>query len=783
MQYTLEYQPGRRRTRTFSPAADQAKVSIVTAYYNAGQYFEQTFNSVMNQTFPWFEWIIVNDGSTNQEDLDILEKYAAMDGRIRVIHQKNKGLAGARNTGIVAATTEYFVPLDADDLISPQYLECTYWALEQHPEAAWAYTDCCGFQGQEYEWKHKWDANYMKTENLLVATAMIRKKDALDIGCYKVEKWSYNEDWRFWLEMLAQHKKPIHINTIMFWYRRMPSGMLSGIQSNPERTAFTKHIIETAAQQADGSVQAIEYPRSEAQELFTAPKYREWNFCNNPDVPGTKILWLIPWMELGGADKYNLDAIAGLTGKGYDCSIITTMPGKNGWKQKFEKYTDEIFILPDFEDESQYIEFISYFIQTRKIQVLMVSNSYEGYHMIPWLRAHFPELVIVDYVHMEEWYWRGGGFARLSGAVGDVVERTWVCNSGTREVIRKDFDRTAPETVQCLYIGVDHKHFNKHNEKAGYLHEKLGLGEQRPVVLFPCRIHPQKRPFLMLEIAKRVHETMPQVAFAVVGDGPQLDELKQQSEAMGLTETVYCLGRCNEMRACYRDSDVTLICSLKEGLALTAYESCSMGVPVISSDVGGQADLIDDQVGAIIPLYQKEDAENLDSRTFPEEEINEYVNHIIRILSNDALKTELGKNARARIEASFSLEKMVEKLDQELVWLLTDEGAYQKRMATASMMKTMKHLAADYYTVYRLWQQNDHRFEKKCYEAEEVWASREWFRSQVDENAAAELAAIKNSASWRMIVKYRNFVDTNPMGKYVNKMVQGMRKVKQRFSK
>ena len=106
MQYTLEYQPGRRRTRTFSPAADQAKVSIVTAYYNAGQYFEQTFNSVMNQTFPWFEWIIVDDGSTNQDDLDILEKYASKDGRIRVIHQNNAGPSAARNTGIKASNTD-----------------------------------------------------------------------------------------------------------------------------------------------------------------------------------------------------------------------------------------------------------------------------------------------------------------------------------------------------------------------------------------------------------------------------------------------------------------------------------------------------------------------------------------------------------------------------------------------------------------------------------------------------------------------------------------------------
>lgn len=774
MEFSFEFQPGQQRIRTFSPPIEEAKVSIITAYYNAGEYFEQTFNSVMNQTFPWFEWIIVDDGSTKKEDLETLEKFASMDGRIKVIHQKNAGLAGARNTAIRATSTDYFVPLDADDLIAPQYLEYLYWALEQHKDAAWAYSDCCGFQGQEYEWKHKWSAERMKTENLLVATAMIRKRDALDIGCYKVEKWSYNEDWRFWLEMLAQHKKPIHIATVLFWYRRMPTGMLSSIQENPERTAFTKQVIETAAQQADGAVQAIEYPRFENEECYVSPKYQRWEQCSNPDISGTKMLWLIPWMELGGADKYNLDAIAGLTRKGYQCSIITTMPGRNEWKQKFEKYTDEIFCLPDFTDESSYLSFISYYIQTRNIQVLLVSNSYDGYHMIPWIRAHFPELVIVDYVHMEEWYWRGGGFARLSGAMGDIVEKTWVCNSSTREVIRTDFDRTDPETVQCLYIGVDHHQFSKYNEKEGFLHEKLGIAAERPVVLFPCRIHPQKRPFLMLEIAKAVHATMPQVAFAVVGDGPQLDELKETITAMGLDGVVYCLGRCNDMRACYRDSKVTLICSLKEGLALTAYESCAMGVPVVSSDVGGQRDLIDATVGAIIPLYQQENAENLDSRTFPEEEVQVYVKHLIRILSNESLQEEMRKAARQKIEEGFSLEKMVENLDAELVHLLTDTEAREKRKEVSEAMQKMQHFAADYYTVYHLWQQNIHRFERKSQEAEEVWAAKEWFRAMVDENALAELNMIKNSSAWKLIERCREFESTSKIGHLAGKLARKM---------
>lgn len=63
MQFDYTQQPGKSwQHKTADPKT--ALVSIITPFFNAGKYFEQTFNSVMNQTFPWFEWIIVNDGST-----------------------------------------------------------------------------------------------------------------------------------------------------------------------------------------------------------------------------------------------------------------------------------------------------------------------------------------------------------------------------------------------------------------------------------------------------------------------------------------------------------------------------------------------------------------------------------------------------------------------------------------------------------------------------------------------------------------------------------------------
>ena len=65
MEFDYAKEPGRKLLISNRESDGKPLVSIITPYYNAGKYFKQTFNCVMNQTFPWFEWIIVDDGSTD----------------------------------------------------------------------------------------------------------------------------------------------------------------------------------------------------------------------------------------------------------------------------------------------------------------------------------------------------------------------------------------------------------------------------------------------------------------------------------------------------------------------------------------------------------------------------------------------------------------------------------------------------------------------------------------------------------------------------------------------
>lgn len=90
------------------------KLSVVIPVYNVAPYLERCVASVLRQTFRDFEMILVDDGSTDGSGA-LADRLAAQDARIRVIHQENQGLSGARNSGLQAASGEYVVFLDSDD--------------------------------------------------------------------------------------------------------------------------------------------------------------------------------------------------------------------------------------------------------------------------------------------------------------------------------------------------------------------------------------------------------------------------------------------------------------------------------------------------------------------------------------------------------------------------------------------------------------------------------------------------------------------------------------------
>lgn len=106
-------------------------ISVIIPVYNVRNYLGECLTSVMGQTYPWLEIILVDDGSTDGSG-EICEEYARQDGRVKVIHQENAGLSAARNAGLDIAAGKYFVFVDSDDLVHVKMIEYLYCALAFH---------------------------------------------------------------------------------------------------------------------------------------------------------------------------------------------------------------------------------------------------------------------------------------------------------------------------------------------------------------------------------------------------------------------------------------------------------------------------------------------------------------------------------------------------------------------------------------------------------------------------------------------------------------------------
>ena len=116
------------------------KVSVICPVYNAERFLGRCVDSVLSQTLPDFELILVDDGSTDGSGM-ICDEYASADSRVKVIHKGNGGVSSARQAGMESASGEYFIHIDSDDWVDRGLLERMYGtALREDADVV-----CCDF--------------------------------------------------------------------------------------------------------------------------------------------------------------------------------------------------------------------------------------------------------------------------------------------------------------------------------------------------------------------------------------------------------------------------------------------------------------------------------------------------------------------------------------------------------------------------------------------------------------------------------------------------------------
>lgn len=199
-------------------------VSIIVPFYNAHEHVRQTMESIFAQEYPNFEVIIVNDGSIAPTVETLLE---GLDlSRLKVVnHETNKGLSAARNSAFEHSNGDFILPLDADDLITPDFLTLTVNELIESADIHAVYTQVRIFGDIEMDWIP--DATMLNLMcGIPIQSTVLFKREVFDaVGGYStVIKRSPDVD--FWIRVLHQGFKLKRIEKPLYFYRKY-AGSLS----------------------------------------------------------------------------------------------------------------------------------------------------------------------------------------------------------------------------------------------------------------------------------------------------------------------------------------------------------------------------------------------------------------------------------------------------------------------------------------------------------------------------------------------------------------------------
>ena len=217
-------------------------VSVVVPCYNQGEYLHECIESILASTYKNLEIIVVNDGSTDFKSREILKNLNYE--KTIVVNQNNQGLSAARNAGISRANGKYILPVDADDMIMPTFIEKAVKVLDSDKRIGivGGLTEFFGDISGIYDLP-KYKKSAILRYNCLVCSCLFRRDDWLKVGGYNVNMRLGSEDWDFWLSLIELGRKVYQFDEVLFKYRKHGITML-GSMTDEQKKLMTLQAID-----------------------------------------------------------------------------------------------------------------------------------------------------------------------------------------------------------------------------------------------------------------------------------------------------------------------------------------------------------------------------------------------------------------------------------------------------------------------------------------------------------------------------------------------------------
>ncbi len=367
----------------------------------------------------------------------------------------------------------------------------------------------------------------------------------------------------------------------------------------------------------------------------------------------TPILYIAPWVDLGGSDRGTIDWFKNIDRSRWAPSLIVTTPSPNRWLHLVEPYAEEVWDLPDLMPGGAFPEFVLGFIESRGVRLVHIMNSRLGFDLLPDMTCLPEPPAVVVQMHGEEPDQRG--YVRyVTRRYANLVDAFSVISGHLKETV-VNYD-IPPSRVETIHLGVDAE--GEFDPARAEPLELEGNGTKR--ILWPGRLVRDKDPMLTLEVVARARERGGEFVLDIVGDGHLKEPVRARAKELGVSDVIHWHPPSQEMPRWFRSADLLLMTSLFEGMPLVIYEALAMGVPVVAPALPGNTELMDAESGVLVE---------------PRDDVECYAEAIVSLLGDDERRREIGEHSRKRMLERFSLKEMGRRHDALYERLLSERTA------------------------------------------------------------------------------------------------------------
>jgi glycosyltransferase involved in cell wall biosynthesis len=373
----------------------------------------------------------------------------------------------------------------------------------------------------------------------------------------------------------------------------------------------------------------------------------------------TTVLLAINRMIIGGAEQQFLELAKGLDKKRFRTIVVTLYSGGDLESQTKEIAGTEYICL----NRRGKLDFWPLFtvlriLWKRKVDIVQPFLSPATFFvLLPAILSRTPVKVVTE---RGNWRKKLGLGYHIYLSIEDFFTRfaDWVIpnsKSGADYLVNRGIN---PERIKVIYNGINMNRLDSHPEKAAQIKEQMGISPDVPVVGISASLTPSKDHVTFLRAAQLVTREIPQVKFAILGDGPLRSDLEDMTNKLGLRSNVIFLGNQTEIGPYISTFNLACLCSAEpEGCSNAILEAMALGKPVVATDAGGNRELVaEGETGWLVPV---QDTPALAAA-------------ILACLREPARAEEMGRRAEEIIAARFGLDRMVR--DYEEVYQETMEA-------------------------------------------------------------------------------------------------------------